>query len=167
MEIDVESDLEPAENPVPVKRQRPMRIDASLENVTDEQLAGFAVEGPKYSESTLKNHLWVFKIYERYTQRLKIEMWPIQSECAGSFVRFLGLDVKYAIGTINDVIVPSLKRMNREHTGQAVADDVNQAFSIALSDIKKSKDSNKGGEGKEPIIYNDVKRIICYGNEFP
>ena len=48
----------------------------------------------------------------------------------------------YAVGSLEDVIIPSLKRLNREHTGVDISVAVNQALSTALTDIKQSKDSN-------------------------
>lgn len=121
---------------------------------------GYAGRGPRYSESTLKKHEWVTTIYKDFAEYVKVDMWPITADCAAWFVRVLGLEVKYAISSIEDVIIPSLKRLNRDKTGQAVDSDVARAFSVALADVKRSKDSNRGSDGKPPAILRDIRKII-------
>ena len=64
---------------------------------------------------------------------------PLQKEIVAGFIRFLGLEAKYAIGSIEDVIVPALKRLHVENTDEAVPLEVTNFISQALRDLKNSK----------------------------
>lgn len=115
---------------------------------------------PKYSESTLKKHKWAFTIYQGFCSVLGVEEWPMDGIVVSAFIRFIRLEVGYAIGSIEDVIIPSLKRMNKEETGKDLDADVQQYISEALREIKRAIHGGKHQVTKEPAILSDVVRII-------
>jgi hypothetical protein len=137
-----------------------LRITAVLDEISDEQLHSLAGIGPRYSESTLRKHVWVQKIYEAFSKRSNIDCWPLKGKNVTWFIRFLGLEVNYAIGSIEDVIIPSLKRIHRQSTGREVSTKLSKLISQALKHVKTSSARRKGSEGKDAAIYADIERII-------
>lgn len=137
-----------------------MRITNALSAISHERFVQMADTGARYSPSTLKKHDWVIKMYEAFSERASIDAWPLHGVNVAWFIRFLGLEAKYAVSSIEDVIMPSLKRLHIEHCNEAPSTEVVQYMSQALKDVKHSKAQLKGSEGKEPAIYPDVKRII-------
>lgn len=136
------------------------RADEALRQLNSDRLTSLLSTGARYSESTLKKHVWVMKLYSGFCTALEVEPWPLDPVISSGFVRFLGLDAKYAVASIEDVIVPSLKRMHIENCDEAVPTEVSQYLSQAIRDVKNSKTHIRGSDGKEPAIVNDVKRII-------
>lgn len=96
------------------------RADEALQYLSPERVTSLLATGARYSESTLKKHTWVMKLYSGFCSALDVEPWPLDPVIASGFVRFLGLDAKYAIASVEDVIVPSLKRMHMEHCDEAI-----------------------------------------------
>ena len=137
-----------------------MRITNALSAISHERFVQMADTGARYSPSTLKKHDWVIKLYEAFSEHAGIDAWPLHGVNVAWFIRFLGLEAKYAVSSIEDVIMPSLKRLHIEHCNEAPSTEVVQYMSQALKDVKNSKAQLKGSEGKEPAIYPDVKRII-------
>lgn len=80
-------------------------------------------------------------------------------DVTGAFVRFLAMDVKYAYGSITDVIIPSLKRIHLERCDSGVGPQVNASLVEAQRFIR-SKSANLTKSSKEPAISSDLKRII-------
>ena len=93
---------------------RSLRMDGALENIGNERLEELFAVGARYSESTLKKHIWVEKLYVGFAKVAEFEPWPLEPRSAAGFIRFLGLEAKYAVGSIEDVVIPSLKRMHKE-----------------------------------------------------
>lgn len=87
-------------------------------------------------------------------------LFPLQKEIVAGFIRFLGLEAKYAIGSIEDVIVPALKRLHVENTDEAVPLEVTKFISQAVRDLKNSKSPINKPDGKEAAIISDVRRVI-------
>lgn len=133
--------------------------------MSHERFAALAAVGPRYSESTLNKHKWVIKLYEAFSVRSGIDPWPLDPTNAGWFVRFIGIEARYAVGSIEDVIIPSLKRLNKTETGEDPSKGAIEALSLALRDVKRSKSKIKEGERNEPAIDVDVKRIIEFTPE--
>jgi hypothetical protein len=71
------------------------------------------------------------------------------------------MDIRYAMGSIKDVIIPSLKRLHKDVTKEeSIPRDIYLAFNGAISDIVKSKTYGEDMEGKQPLILEDVVRVI-------
>lgn len=137
-----------------------LRLANVLDSISDNRLVELATPGAVYSESTLRKHIWVIQLYEAFSARARIRPWPLKAENVGWFVRFLGLEAKYAYGSISDVIVPSMKRINLQKTQLQISREVEKSFKDALSEVRRSKSQLKGSEGKEPAIVSDVELII-------
>jgi hypothetical protein len=128
--------------------------------MTTERLDSLLATGARYSDSTLKKHHWVLKLYSAFATAFTLQPWPLDPVIVSGFIRFLGLEAKYAVGSIEDVIIPSLKRINTEKTGIPPSNELHQYMAQALKDVKNSKTHLNSPEGKEPAIVTDVKRII-------
>jgi len=115
-----------------------LRIDTALEALSDEKFFALACTGPRYSESTLKKHIWVIKLYQAFSERSGIVPFPLDARHAAWFIRMIGLEADYAVGSIEDVIIPSLKRIHREMTGMDTSAEINASLAQALKDIKKA-----------------------------
>lgn len=137
-----------------------LRIDSALETLSDENFFALACTGPRYSDSTLKKHIWVNKLYLSFSERSGIVPFPLNARHAAWFIRMIGLEAGYAVGSIEDVIIPSLKRIHRERTGVDTSAEINASLTQALKDIKKSPSQRRNAVGKEPAITEDVERII-------
>lgn len=136
------------------------RAEAALSSLSTSRLNALMCTGARYSASTLKKHGWVTKMYENFISAFSFEAWPLDPAIVSGFIRFLGLEACYAVSSIEDVIIPSLKRLNIEKTGSDITLECSQFISQALKDVKNSKSSLYSSEGKDPAIIPDVKRII-------
>ena len=82
--------------------------------------------------------------------------WPLNKVYVSGFICFLGLEAKYAVGSIEDVIIPSLKRLHIEKTHKSVSSKISQYISQALKDVKNSKCQLDQTEGRDAAIINDI-----------
>jgi hypothetical protein len=86
-------------------------------NFTPEQLRSQRAKF-NYAPSTLEKHPWITTMYEKYCVQWEAEiMWPIQPEVCENFLLFLFNHGKLACSSIRCVVVPGLKRINKEKTG--------------------------------------------------
>jgi hypothetical protein len=136
------------------------RAQQALKNITPARVNDLMSASPRYSESTLRKNQWVVKLYYGFCQTLECSPWPLTSSNSAGFVRFLGLEAKYAVGSVEDVVIPSLKRLHVVNTSLSVPADVHLALSQALRDVKNSKSSLRPALSKEPAISPDVEKII-------
>ena len=140
--------------------QNSTRASLALAAISAGRLEELMSTGPRYAQSTLRKHTWVIKLYESFTSAFDVEPFPLNAVVASGFVRFLGLEAKYAVGSIEDVIVPSLKRLHVERCDSEVESEVHQHLARAIRDVKNSRHHVSDGQGKEPLIVPDVKRLI-------
>ena len=95
--------------------------------------------GARYSGSTMAKHKWVKKIYEGFVfSQGRQQAWPLEATIAAAFVRFAGLCAGYAFSSLEDVIVPSMKRIHEEVSNNRVHEEVAQCLSTALRDVRRS-----------------------------
>jgi hypothetical protein len=139
---------------------RTTRAQAALESLSDIELENLMVVGPRYSASTLKKHAWVRPMYESFTKAYDYEPWPLNYLVASAFINFLAISARYAISSIEDVFIPSLKRINIEVTGQEISHEVYDHLKLALKNAKRDVTSLKTSTSKSPAIAVDVQRII-------
>jgi hypothetical protein len=142
------------------RNSRPTLLDNALEKITEEESKQLFVLGARYSDSTLKKHKWVKGLYEGFALAHDINAWPIEGKTAAAFIRFCGLYACYSCNSIEDVIVPSLKRIDEELTGANISTEVAQYMANALRDIKHSKKSSSLKNSKDAAISKDIERII-------
>jgi hypothetical protein len=89
-----------------------------LGNYTPEKLRSLHSSLQKYAPATLNKHHWVITMYAEYCTYLEAEAWPIQPEICANFLTFLRQEVKLAYSSITSIVVPGLKRVNKEKTGK-------------------------------------------------
>ncbi len=118
--------------------KRLLRVESALEGVSRERLQERAIASP----STL--------VCKAFSARAGLEPWPLEAKKVSAFIRFLGIEAKYGIDSIENVIVPSLKRVQVEKMGVTVSVECANYMTQALKDVKNSKCQLKTGEGREP-----------------
>ena len=150
----------PAPNPIPVNDAPTSRGTLALQTLTPETIENLFFTGVRYSSSTLKNHAWVEKLYYGFCSALNAETFPLSANIVSAFIKFLGFEAKYALTSIECVIIPSLKRLHYQKCQQPPSDEILRFIKRALQDIKKSKSYLGGKAGREPVIVPDIKRII-------
>ena len=74
-------------------------------------------------------------MYEGYCQHVSIKPWPLDPVQVSGFIRWLGFDVKYAVNSQEDVILPSLKRIHQEVTGEDVPQKAKDYMKNALRQV--------------------------------
>jgi hypothetical protein len=151
-----------------------------LGEVTEEELLEYSVLGPKYSESTIRKDKWVMVMYDQFCVKTQIPKWPYDLVNLVQFIKylgkrcifnlfilyyvylfFLGYKVKYAIGSIEYIIVPGLKRHWRNAMNErTIPKDMADTMYRALKDIKKKLNYVEGSQGMEPILYYDVELLV-------
>jgi hypothetical protein len=145
-----------------------MRICSALEAANDDVFFALQTSGPRYCESTLRKHSWVIKLFEAFSCRSLIPAFPLNADSVGWFIRFIGIETRLAIGSIEDVIIPSLKRIHRERTGSDPSPAIVCCMSNALRDVRRSPSCRRGAGGKQPAIVSDVEHIVkCMPDGLP
>jgi hypothetical protein len=140
---------------------RSTRASIALETLTLDRVIELQSVSQRWSDSTLKKHCWVEPMYSGFCSNIDQEPWPLDGPTAAAFIRWLGMDVEYAISSIEDVILPSLKRMTEERTGEAPIQLVNDHLSQALKDLKNKRKDLLTSQGKDAAIIDDVIHIIA------
>ena len=139
---------------------RRTRLDDALTKLTDEQSRRLFLEGARYSEATLLKHKWVRRLYEGFAMAFCSEPWPLECKLAAAFIRFCGQHACYAVNSIEDVILPSLKRIHEEETGEKITIEMAQFLSNAMRDVKRSKKGSINCSGRDAAIGKDIRRIV-------
>ena len=145
---------------LPTPQSIKTRAESSLATLSDERYSELMTVGARYSESTLKKHTWVINMYTAFCSAYALTLWPMDPIIVSGFIRFLGLEARYAVGSIEDVIIPALKRLHTESQGEPPSLETSQYMAQALKDVKNSKSSLKHPQGTEPAIIPDIQRII-------
>jgi hypothetical protein len=135
-------------------------IDEALSKMTAEVSKQLFQEGARYSEATLLKHKWVRRLYEGFTVSFDESPWPLQSKMAAAFIRFCGIHACYSVNSIEDVILPSLKRIHEEECNEKISTELAQYLSNAMRDVRRTKKSSMVTKGKDAAIGKDVERII-------
>ena len=142
-----------------------------LDEIGEEEIDEYMKHGKIWSESTLKKHKWVSSLYIFWCKKLnKLEtfdeesIWNYDENIMFGFIKYLGIKVKYKYNTINDVIIPSLKRIHFEKYGQSISFKVSQSIKNVMKEIRRvGKDPVIS---KEPAILDDVINIKSYPKGF-
>lgn len=136
------------------------RAHVAISALTSDRLEELLRIGAQYSESTERKHEWALKLYKVFAEYARVAPFPLTKEPVAGFIRFLAFDAKYATGSIEDVIVPSLRRLHQRIVGEDVPADVSECISQAYRDIKNSRSHKARDDGKHPAIAADVRRIV-------
>ena len=136
------------------------RASRALQSLSHDWLNTLTPSRNRWSDATLKKHAWVFTMYENFVSGYDKEPWPMDSQFTYAFVHFLASEANYAITTIEDIIISSLKRINIEQTGHEITKEVQEAFAKGIKEVKRSYKKYQLHYGKEPAIIYDVEHII-------
>lgn len=143
--------------PIP---RRKTRLEVGLSETTAEEAELFKAEPLRYRPSTLKKHTWVKRIFDVFTTDKGKEPFPFDKEVLSVFIRTCGYKARYTLASIENIIIPSLKRMHLEKLGLAVPSEINSHLSLLLKELKANPNTVKEGPGKEPMLLADMARII-------
>jgi hypothetical protein len=168
---------------------RESRAVRGLALLTPERIEELIRPGPQYAVSTLRKHVWVERMYKGWCKELEKTCFPLEVAIVAGFIKYcgkglycrsfykslciisvlnylIGLDIQYAIGSIVNVIIPSLKRLHNTATGVvSFPEDINNAMNRAVTDITRSKTFRRGDGGRQPAILADIERVIRYTPE--
>jgi hypothetical protein len=135
-------------------------MDEALTRITPQQSDQLFQEGARYSEATLLKHKWVRRLYEGFTFSYTADPWPLDCKMAAAFIRFCGIHASYSVNSIEDVILPSLKRIHEEETNTKISIELGQYLSNAMRDVRRTKKSSMKTCGRDAAIGKDVERIV-------
>ena len=145
----------------PVMPSRWTMIDEALARITPEQRERLFLEGARYSEATLLKHTWVRRLYQGFTSSYSASPWPLDCKMAAAFIRFCGIHACYSVNSIEDVILPSLKRIHEEETKAKISEELAQYLSNAMRDVRRTKKGGMNKSGRDAAIGKDIQRIIA------
>src|SRR5208283_4378385 len=80
-------------------------LDTALGRMTSEESVAIFREGARYSDATLKKHVWVKRLYAGFCVAHGVEAWPLNGVTGGAFIRFCGQYAGYSVNSIVDVIL--------------------------------------------------------------
>jgi hypothetical protein len=140
--------------------RRTTMLDVALGKMTEIEQRALFREGARYSEATLLKHKWVRRLFEGFADYCHEEPWPLDCKLASAFIRFCGMHACYSVNSIEDVILPSLKRLAEEISGAKINTEATQYLSNAMRDVRRSKKTGLNKHGKDAAIAKDIKRII-------
>lgn len=113
--------------------------------------------------STLLKHKWVEKLHQKFIEvvgeRADEVLDPWDAQTLAFFVAFLSHECGYATSSIEDVVIPSLKRIYRERAKRTIPEPIHSALSRALAQIKLTR-SRRNQKSKEPVMVADVVNIV-------
>ncbi|KAH7815124.1 uncharacterized protein MONOS_3458 [Monocercomonoides exilis] len=131
-----------------------------IRSMSEDELNSFEEPGAVYSESTLKKHAWVQKVYDAFCEMKDMNGFPLDEKNITSFLRFCYRSRIYTRDTVENVFACSLKRINTEITGQRLTEEVRDAISLVIKEGRVDKGVKPNGCGKEPCLLKDVERIV-------
>ena len=124
------------------------------------QLLKKAQEPPKYSKSVTQQNEKVLSIYQTFTHEMNIPSFPLTAISVVSFLMWLASTKRYCPRTLDDIVFPSLCRLEILHSHQYVDPYVSSCARATIAELYRNTDLKQSGEGMIPIIPDDVSRII-------
>lgn len=153
-----------------------MNIKANqiLNNMNEElynTIYNFGNDTKKYCESIEKKHAWVLNYYTNFCNQFNNNiLFPLEKSNTTRFIFFCGKVVQLSFNTIENIIVPSLKRLHKDALGnkfdQNEYDNISDYMKQALQAIKKDPDVIISTKVTEPCLFTDVVEIINAIPEF-
>lgn len=111
-------------------------------------------------ESTLKKWRWVLGIYEGYFKAVEKKGFPLEAEVVNGFINLMVMEGAYAMKSVECIVLPCLKSLNKEITGQEVCPRQWTKIHKFSACLRKLAPKPDGNHCKEPAILQDVVRII-------
>ena len=131
-----------------------------LATITDEELNQVLQGEISRPESVVRKQKWVLSMYEQFCRRTgKQELLPFNIPHVCGFIRFLAVFCHYALTGIEQVIVPTIRRINttnNKDSDTALA----HALRDTISQLKHHPKVKKSGPGKPPLCTFDVEELI-------
>jgi hypothetical protein len=112
-----------------------------------------------WANSTLRKNDWAWNLYISFSQKVNARVFPYNGRHISAFIKYLALDAEYSMGSIEDVIIPALKRIHIEKHCSEVSPDIQTQIKTAVRDAK-SQLLRTPEKGKEAALITDVEAII-------
>jgi hypothetical protein len=98
-------------------------------------------------------------MYRAWCEKARKPIFPYDGRNLNAWIKYLGSPrVGICVGSITDVIIPSLKRLHDLHnTGQKVSQEVSDYLKQAVNELKRDGVMQRE---KNPCTINDVEKII-------
>ena len=126
-------------------------------NITEETLS--------FGKSITEQNQKTESFYIGFCQSLGLPPYPVSVTSGVGFLTYLAKTKHYCYNTLSTVTYQSLVRLNVVHTGIEIGLNVRQAMRRKLGEIRISPDTKPGRGGMEPLILDDLKRVITSINE--
>ena len=148
--------------------RRELRGYISEENIkhvelTDEERTYYlniTTESLSFGKSVTEQNEKTEALYLGFSQSLGLPPYPVTVTLGVGFLVYLAKSKQYCYNTLSTVTYQSLARLNVVRTGSEIALSVREAMRRKLAEIRISPDTKQGRGGMEPLILDDLKRVI-------
>ena len=117
-------------------------------------------EGLSFGKSVSIQNSKTEALYLGFARALGLTPYPVTEKLGMGFIEYLAHTKKFCHNTLSTVTYQSLIRLNISRTGQDIPLPIRAAIRRKLSEIRLSPDTKPGRGGMEPLILDDIKRII-------
>ena len=132
--------------------------------ITQQEKEELLTEGhkpPQYSKSVQAQNKKVSDIYDNFISQMEeLAAYPISSVAAVSFLTWLERSKRFCPKSIDDVVWPSLCRLNILHAHEHINPYTQSCARAKIAEIYRSPDAKKSRGGMQPLIPDDIARII-------
>lgn len=144
-------------------------VQNALNSLNMETYTSYLSNINRWAPSTVKKHTYAWRLYESFCTRLNLNPLPYSSETSTAFVIWLFKDAGLSYGTIEYVVIASLKRIYKELYNSPVSNRISDAFLIGLKQIKDGIPSRcLANPKRDAAIITDVITIIeCIPQGYP
>ena len=117
-------------------------------------------EANQYGSSVTEQNSKTESMYLGFAQSLGLPPYPITETLGVGFLQYLADTGKYCYNTLSTVTYQSLIRLNVSRTGSDIKLTVRESMRRKLREIRLSPSTKQARGGMEPLILDDLKRII-------
>jgi len=112
------------------------------------------------SENTKKKYKLFKNQFLEFINRDELRKEDCTEENAYAFIRYSGEIAGYCISTIKGFIGPCIKYMYKKVLERDLDENMKLTITRALRQMNRSNNVKKETDGKEPLLYTDVNKII-------
>lgn len=132
--------------------------------ISEEEKQELLTEGkkpPQYSKSVNRQNKMVSDVYDSFIAQMKVlDAYPISSIAAVAFLTWLEQSNCFCARTIDQVVWPSLCRLNIIHVHSHIDPYSKSCARAKIAQIYRNKECKPSGQGMHPLIPDDISRII-------
>ena len=115
-----------------------------------------------YGKSITEQNEKTEAYYLGFCKSLDVDPYPVTEGSGVAFLQYLADTQNFCYNTLSTVTYESLLRLNRMRTGSELNPTVRSAMRMRVRQIRISPTTKRPRGGKEPLILDDLKRIIMH-----